>query len=345
MIVTVHTSRIKENFDTVRLAYGKPLIFMCKANAYGHGMVEAASVIKPSAFGVATEEEGARLRPFVSAPILVTSPRISAIEAIAVNGLIPFVGEENYARALIDSHSVKRCHIKVDSGMHRSGFSSPKVCSEIVSRLVANGITVEGICTHYIGTDKENVLRQNAFFDECVRAIRGALFPQDFIPYTHVTFSGAPYAARYDRLRVGLAAYGYEIGRHPVHLFGKAMEVTSEVLNVKRLKVGDSLGYDRVFIADRPLSACTVLGGYADGIDRRDVGQNVIVNGKRARIAAVCMDTFEVVSDAVDLCVEDRVIILSDETDARYIAERRGTIPYEVLVGFDTRRAERKYER
>ncbi|MBQ9370314.1 MAG: alanine racemase [Clostridia bacterium] len=346
MIVTVHTSRIINNLDAMRLAYGKPLIFMCKANAYGHGMREVAPCVPAKAYGVATAEEGALLRSYVSAPILVTAPRISNIPLIAESDLIPLVGEESYVCALAGAKVVKRCHIKADSGMHRSGISSPKKCYEAATLLAEGGVTVEGICTHYKDASKDTVLSQNARFDECVQAVRSALFArgQSVLPYTHVTSSGAALAARYDAIRVGLSAYGYENERRTGRRLTSAMEVFSEILNVKRLRKGDTLGYEGAFIADRPLTACTVLGGYADGMDRRDVGGEVIVKGRRARIAAVCMDTFEVVSDAVDFCVGDRVIILSDEINAQEIAIRRGSIPYEVLVGFDTPRAERRYD-
>ena len=346
MIVTVHTSRIKKNLDAMRLAYGKPLIFMCKANAYGHGMCEVAPKVSVHAFGVATEEEGAALRSLVSEPILVTAPRISNLPLLARSRLIPIVGEENYLRAMIDSRCVKRCHIKVDSGMHRLGFSTPKECYAMAAHLAGHGVTVEGVCTHYKGASRDIILSQNARFDECVRAIRSALSlsGQEIVPLTHVTASGVRFASKYDALRVGLAAYGYENEQTPDNPMHMAMKVSSEILRVKRLNYAETLGYDGVFTADRPVTACTVLGGYADGIDRRDAGGEVIVNGKRARIAAVCMDTFELVSDAVDLSVGDRVIILSEEVNARRIAERRRTIPYEVLVGFDTPRARRIYD-
>ena len=347
MIVTVHTSRIKENLDAMRLAYGKPLIFMCKANAYGHGMAEVAPFVAAAAFGVATEREGALLRRCVASPILVSAPRIADIPLLCGNDLIPLAGEESYVRALISSGKVKRCHLKADSGMHRSGIADPTRCYEAASALAEGGIEVAGVCTHYKEGTRENLLSQNARFDECVRAVRSALFArgQRRIPITHVTLSGSLFAAKYDALRVGLAAYGYADGPCGGISLRKAMEVTSEVLNVKRLKEGDSLGYGDRFIADRPLTACTVLGGYADGMDRRDVGGDVSINGRRARIAAICMDTFEAVTDQVDFGVGDRVIIMSEEIDAAVIAERRGTIPYEVLVGFDRLRTERRYER
>ena len=341
MTVNVRVSRIRENLENMRLATGKPLIFMCKANAYGHGAAEIVRRVRAVGYGVATEREGAELRAYTDAPIYVTVPRIREIPLAARFGLIPLVGDVEYGKALVSRRELSACHIKVNSGMNRLGFSSPNECAALATALLDAGVRVEGVCTHYKDASEENILSQNACFDECVRAVRAvtASRGQERLPVTHVTYSGAKFAARYDMLRVGLAAYGYgEASLRP------AMEVTSEIVKAKRLDRGDTLGYNGLYRADRPLAAYTVLGGYADGVDRREVGRIVLAGGGACRIAAVCMDSFEMVSDNLDLKVGDRVIILSDEISAEYVARVRGTIPYEVLVGYDTPRAERTYD-
>ena len=339
MIVTVRKERIERNLKNMRLATGKPLILMCKANGYGHGMLEVARA-EAAAYGVATEEEGARLRAVVSKDILVSAPRLSALDLIAKNDLVPIIGEETYLKAAVFSGKVRRCHLKADSGMHRMGFRSPKDCLDAALFLSEHGVRLEGIATHYKESG-ENEKKQNAAFDACLSAIKGAFSARGLpLPITHVTASGRADAQKYDMLRVGLAAYGYG----DLDALAPAMEVSSEILCVKRLAAGDTLGYGSGFRAKKALTAYTVLGGYADGIDRREVGREVLCKGARCRIAAVCMDTFEVVTERVDLCVGDRVIIMSEELDAAYVAACRGSIPYEVLVGYDTPRAEMHYE-
>jgi len=330
----------------MRLATGKPLIFMCKANAYGHGLARVVSAVPAYGYGVATEEEGATVRTLTSSLILVTAPRISSIPLVAAHDLMPLVGEETYARALVSSGRVKRCHLKVNSGMNRLGFSSAEACFQIASYLVEHGVTVMGVGTHYKSGDDACVQTQNLHFDKCVHAIRQALFlrGQSLVPITHVTSCGAKFASIYDVLRVGLAAYGYAgAGASPAKL-EKAMSVTSEILAVKGLKAGDTLGYGGIYAAEKDRTAYTVLGGYADGVARAEVGRNVWCKDAPCRIVAVCMDTFEMVSDGVDLRVGDRVIIMSEKVDADIVAASRGTIPYEVLLGYDTPRAERIYD-
>jgi len=345
MIVTVRTKRIQNNLNAMRHAIGKPLVFMCKANAYGHGLCDVATRVKADVYGVATEKEGILLRSCVTAPIYVMAPRVSGLPEICAGGLIPLVGDKEYLRAVIESRSIRNCHIKVDSGMHRLGFSDPKECYQAASLLAESGVSVDGVCTHYKDPSDENVIAQNRRFDACISAVFNSLAAKGSFrrPFTHVTYSGAKYARDYDMLRVGLAAYGYS--EENVNLpLKKAMEIFSEIICVKRIKKGESLGYGSGFIVGRDLCACTVLGGYADGIDRRDVGRNVLCNGSVGKIAAVCMDTFELVTDRLDLSVGDRVIIMSEEIDADYISGWRGTISYEVLVGYGSPRAEYVYD-
>ena len=339
MKVKINLKAIERNLNALRLAFGKPLIFMCKADAYGHGLARVAREISAEGYGVATEEEGALVRSFTNAPIYVTAPRKENARLLRRFDLIALVGEVTLSNALIAA-GVKRCHIKVNSGMNRLGFSSPKDCAAICDKLLSFGVLVEGVCTHYKSADEAVRREQNAVFDQCVSAVRERLGARGFSPsiFTHVTGGGNE---RADGYRVGLACYGY--GEGLTVPLEKAMRVESEILAVKEIKKGQTLGYN-AFRAEEDLVACTVLGGYADGIERSERGRNVLVGGKKAKIVAVCMDSFEIVTHRLDLKAGRRVIIMSDAIDANAIAKSRGTIPYEVLVGYDRPRAEYLYD-
>ncbi|MCR4725896.1 MAG: alanine racemase [Clostridia bacterium] len=340
MKVKINLKAIERNLNALRLAFGKPLIFMCKADAYGHGLARVVRSVSAEGYGVATEEEGVVVRSLTNAPVYVTAPRKENVALLRGFDLIALVGEPTLAAALVEA-GVKRCHIKVNSGMNRLGFSSPEESAAAADKLISGGVRVEGVCTHYKSTDEGDRRKQNAVFEKCVSAVREkALSLGLFSPiFTHVTGGGSVETA--DACRVGLACYGYGDGLNvPLE---KAMRVESEILAVKEIRRGQTLGYN-AFRARENLVACTVLGGYADGIDRSEKGRCVLVGGAKARIAAVCMDSFEIVTHRLDLKAGRRVIIMSDAIDANYIAKSRGTIPYEVLVGYDRPRAEYLYD-
>ena len=344
MVVRVDLGAINRNYRRIARQTAKPVILMVKANAYGHGALRVARATNAPYYGVATEAEGVPLRE-LGKEVLVTAPSFLGAALTRRYDMIPVIGEETVLRAAIRA-GVKRCHLAVNSGMNRLGFTGEKECYRMATALLDGGVRIQGIATHYKGGDDRIVTAQNLAFDRAVQAIRSALSEHDVVDgvFTHVTGSGALHASNYDALRVGLAAYGYHDGYATAGLpLEKAMRVTTRVINKKCVRAGDTLGYAGAFRAARPYTAYTVLGGYGDGVSRSDVGRKVIAAGRRLKIAAVSMDSFEMIAEGIDLDVGSRVIIISDAVDAAYIAAHRGTIPYEVLLGYDVPRAERIY--
>lgn len=345
MKTEIDLGAIERNLHRVESATRKPLILMVKADAYGHGAAQVVRATRAEYYGVATETEGISIRD-LGKDVLVTAPSFTALPLCRRYAMIPLIGDLALARRAIEL-GIERCRIKVNSGMNRLGFTGEKACYRAALLLARAGVRVEGADTHYKDDSDENIAEQNAAFRRAVAAIYAGLSDGGsrcgFT--TSVTGTGALQAEDFDYLRVGLAAYGYHTGYATSGLpLEPAMTVTSEIIKSKRIRAGESLGYSSAgFTADRTLYAYTVLGGYADGVSRSEVGRKVIAAGRRLRIAAVSMDTFEMISDSVDLPIGQRVIILSKGVDAAYVAKMRGTIPYEVLVGYNTLRAERVY--
>ena len=334
---------IRENFSQVARSTGKTLILMVKADAYGHGALRVARAVQAAYYGVATEDEGIPLRE-LGKEVLVTAPSLFNAGLWKRYDMIPMIGDRTLVEAAAKT-GIKRCHLAVNSGMNRLGFSSAKECYAAAKNLLSAGVRIEGVATHYKEDADENVQGQNRAFDRAADAVRKACAEEEIaLPFTHVTGSGALYAGKYDMLRIGLAAYGYHTGYATAGLsLRPAMRVTSTIIKRKILRKGETLGYEGIYRARGEIDAYTVLGGYGDGIARSEVGRCVIAAGRRLRIAAVCMDSFEMISDRIDLAVGSRVIILSKGVDAAYIAAHRATIPYEVLLGYDVPRAERVY--
>ncbi len=343
MKTEINLGAIKRNFNLISKATEKPLILMCKADAYGHGAARVVREVSAAYYGVATEEEGIPLRE-LGKNVLVTAPSFYGVALCRRYGMIPLIGDMEVAKRAV-ACGVERCRIKVNSGMNRLGFTGDKECFAVARFLARNGVAVEGADTHYKDDSDLNLLRQNDRFKSAVVAVRSALAEEGRQGrfFTSVTECGATFAKEFDFLRVGLAAYGYHNASTAGIPLELAMKVYSEVIKVKTVKAGETLGYTGAFTAPKKLKAYTVLGGYGDGVARADAGRRVFAAGRRLCVAAVSMDTFEMISDHVDLSVGTRVIILSRTADAAYIAKHRGTIPYEVLLGFNVPRANRVY--
>ncbi len=125
------------------------------------------------------------------------------------------------------------------------------------------------------------------------------------------------------------------------------MSLTSRVVAVKGIRLGESVGYGSRFKGERPTTLAVIPAGYADGLDRRLEGRGcVLVRGQRAPIVgAVSMDMLTAdVTDIADVNPGDEAVFLGSQgesaaqrVDAREMAANIGTIPYEVLCRLGSR--------
>jgi alanine racemase len=301
-----------------------------KANAYGHGAVDASRAALEAgarALCVFTAAEGLELRAaFPEARILVMGPlvaeevaqaRQARLEIAAPDGTIP---------------EGLPVHVKLDTGMGRFG----------VSELVAPPRNVVGLMSHLATADCDLDFARVQI--ERFRALTD--------PYAHLTRHLANSAAAlrlpeaaFDAARCGVALYGLspfggdpaDDGLEPV------LRWESRLALVKRLRPGESTGYGRRFIADRPTWIGLVPVGYADGFRRGYTGTRVLVNGEPRRVVGtISMDSFAVELDR-PLPPGTPVTLVGDGVLAEEHARAASTINYEVTcaVSLDERRSQR----
>lgn len=301
--------------------YTTPTALMVKANAYGHGM----ELIKKTndlvtAYGVATEEEGLKIRQYTDKPILITAPSPRWASLYSTYGFTPMVSNPLFLVALNDcSKSVVKTHLKVDTGMGRFGVKTLKETRNMIKIAEKlNKVEISGICTHFSSLGK--AVEQMEIFDkhiELAESYLGRLL-------THAAASGTVSVDKYDLRRVGFSAYA------------NVMTVKSRIMSVKTLKKGEQAGYDGVFEAKAKTKIAVVSGGYADGIPRNSIGFAVKIRNKKHKIVAVCMDIFIVqLSETCEL--DDEVTIINGMKSLEELSSITGKIPYELYVGFHGR--------
>jgi alanine racemase len=277
---------------------------------------------------VATVAEGLELRvEFPLARILVMGPTSSSRE----------LAEAREARLELvvwgdELPEGVRVHVKLDTGMGRWGLSE----------LPALGPGVVGLMTHLATADSDL-----AFAEQQVERFRAATEPYREL-MRHVANSAAALrlpSARFDAARCGIALYGLSpFGEDPAEDgLEPALSWRSYLAQVKRLETGESTGYRRVFVAERPTWIGIVPVGYADGFRRDLTGTEVRVSGEPRRVVGVVsMDAF-----AVELEHEEPVgapvTILGQGVLAEDHARVAETINYELTsrINSDPRRARR----
>ena len=238
--------------------------------------------------------------------------------------------------------------------MNRLGFRHDNLMRTLPALLSSNNLTLDAVHTHFGTADEPGhklFETQRTRFETATRTLDelGA-GPR----LRHAANSAAllrDSRVWYDFVRPGLLLYGVvppplasTIELTPV------MSLTSRVVAVKGVRVGETVGYGGRFAAERPVTLAVIPAGYADGLDRRlENHGHVLIRGKRAKIVgAVSMDMLTVdVTDIEGVGTGDEVVFLGaqggERIDAREMAAWIGTIPYEILCRLGSR-VERKYE-
>lgn len=342
--VETDISALKSNVGKIRsLAPEKEIIAVVKANAYGHGDDIVCPALKDAGvnfFAVSCIDEAVHISEFVSgADILIfgfTEPE--RLKSAAGHGFILTAGDMNYARELSNftcRENVKfRVHVKINTGMNRVGINTEQELDEILS---LPGLNCEAIYTHFSCADSMNA--DDIAFTRSQQEKFLAFTKGKGLKIHSQNSGGALFHSEFegDYVRVGLALYGLMPGLSPV------MSLKSEIHQLRTLTAGDFVSYGRTFKASEKILAAVVPAGYADGYSRMhsNSGLTAVKNTLCPVLGRVCMDQIVIdVSKVADVKIGDEVLLYSPkfkETNIEYIAEKLGTIPYEVVCAVSHR--------
>ncbi|HEX9658453.1 MAG TPA: alanine racemase [Bacteroidota bacterium] len=349
----INLSAFRHNIEAVRLYTGRKTRIMAvvKANGYGHGMVEmsrAAVEAGVEFLSVARVDEALELRAAgITHPVLVFElPRKESIEP-AINEKIDLtVGSIEGAREIdfVASRLRERAvvHIKVDTGMGRLGLNYLLAETEIELIHRCTHLHVAGIYSHFANSEvadqsfaKEQLKRFTSLLETLKR--KGIE-----IPIVHMANSAAIMTlpeAHFTMVRPGLMLYGYPpaVGLDKKYPLEPVMSLVSQISFLKSVEPGVSISYSRRFVTKKRTKIGTVPIGYADGYSRMLTGKTeVLVRGNRVPVVGtICMDHLMIDLGDMDSVHEGEPVTFigkdrSDMISAWDIAEKLGTIPYEV---------------
>ncbi len=327
---------------------------MVKAFAYGSGGAEIAGILqyhKVDYLGVAYADEGVELRRAgITLPVMVMNTEENAFESIVENNLEP----ELYSFELL--HSFDKfiqqeglqeypVHIEIETGMNRLGFATGDI-EKLSSALQATAsFKVKTVFSHLAASEEaaqdEFTFQQFNLFDKAVSKL------EEKLGYTfikHISNSAA--AIRHpqlqmDMIRLGIGLYGVDnSGLSSLNLQTVAT-LKSTIAQVKYLKKGESVSYNRKGIVEKDSVIATVRIGYADGYPRRlgnGIGK-IWLKGKLVPvIGTVCMDMFMIdVTDIPGVQEGEDIIIFGSQLPVQQVAQWANTIPYEIMTGVSQR--------
>lgn len=324
-----------------------------KAFAYGSDSVIVAKKLESLGIdylAVAYTSEGVLLRDAgVKKPILVLHPLAVSFETIIERCLEPNIYSFNTLKDFIkvvkkESQTDYPIHLKFNTGLNRLGFD-PKdtfqIC-EILSK--TNAVKVKSVFSHLAASEdlNEKAFTQKQIHDytNIVTNLEGGLH-YSFIKHLCNTSGILNYPeAHFDMVRSGIGLYGFGNSEKENKALKPIASLKSIISQIHNLNQGESLGYNRAFLADKAMKTATIPIGHADGIGRQyGNGKGcVIINDMRAHIIGnVCMDMIMV--DVTDIeCLEgDEVIIFDKNHTAESFASTANTISYEIITAISQR--------
>jgi len=357
-ILEINLSALESNLNFYRsqLKPGVKTMAMVKAFSYGSGSFEIANVLQYNNvdyLAVAYADEGIELRQAgISLPIMVMNPEQDSFPAMIEHRLEPEIYNfrilEQFSRAMAqrDGYDAQktRVHIKLDTGMHRLGFEE-KDLEELVVRLKKlPWLEVAAVFSHLAASSE-------AQHDEFTK-----LQISRFVSWTNVLRQGIedPFLmhmanssgiirhpeSQFDMVRLGIGLYGIAGGTDQSNLVNVSSLKTT-ISQIREVAAGESVGYGRKAILDRPSRIATLPVGYADGFGRKLGNGKAFLKIRKKEaptVGSICMDMCMVdVTDIPSAREGDQVIVFDSPADIQRLAGWLETIPYEVLTNISGR--------
>ena len=337
------------------------LTCMVKAFAYGAGSVEVSKALQASGLvdylAVAVADEGVELRRAgITLPIIIMDPEVAAMDLILENNLEPNVYSHQSLKTVIAAAEAKGLehypiHVKIDSGMHRLGFYKEDM-PWLIARLNAHkAVQVQSVFSHLAGSDEAQfdafTMDQIKYFDACAETLKKGVKNQESGTkiLKHICNSaGIERFTKYqfDMCRLGIGMYGFSFNGAQLR---NVCTLKTTILSVKKVKAGETIGYGRHTKLDEDRVIAVIPIGYADGFDRRfsNYGGEVWVRGKRCPVVGnVCMDQAMIDVTEADARPGDIAEVFGDKMPLQELADKLGTITYEILTSV-SRRVQRIY--
>lgn len=348
MQVKINFENIKSNVKKIKgqLNDGVKMCAVVKANAYGHGLAEVAQYIENDVdfFAVARFEEAMLLRSVgIKKQILVLNPLLPKSDVeIAGKYDITLTADGAENLQLFADNKVK-IHLKVDTGMNRLGVKYLSEAKKLCLRCKQSGVIVDGIYSHFASTvnaDPKMTFKQYRTFCKFTQTVK-SYYPNVITHICNTSGALCCPAFQCDMVRIGIGLYGYTDRKF--FTLNPCKTVLAKVVETKRIKEGQTVGYDCKYLAGYEDDIAVLDCGYGDGLFREyGSGGQVLTNyGKMPIIGNICMDLLMIKNVGKQLKKGDTVILLGkcgkNSIRADEIAKICGTIPYEILCNLRNR--------
>lgn len=350
----VSLEALAHNYHHLRTLIGSTsqLMAVVKANAYGTDLVQlsqALDLLGADAFCVAYVDEGIALRDAgIQKPILVLHAQLDTLE----KGVIAGLDFSLYSLAFIDSLGAVASqlnlqvvtHLNLNTGLNRLGIKPSELEQACAGLLNHRHLKLDFMMSHLAASEDAELraftMQQIEIFNHGHKKVEARL--QKTIK-RHILNSSGVFnypASCFEMVRAGISLHGYANDPKLDQRLQPISRLVSSISSIREIEAGESVSYNRLFIAKTPMRIATIGLGHADGI-HRSLGTSdfeVVVNGQQAKaVGMICMDLFMIDVSEIRCNVGDEVVIFGPQQSAEKVSKIGKTIAYELITGVGQR--------
>ena len=349
----IRLDRLLENLRVIQSCQSAETQVMAvvKANAYGHGLIGTAKCLAPRVryLAVSSLYEAAELRKHgIETPVFLLSrllPDETAHAVLFENLTLSVSSYEEASELSAQALRLERkpkVHIKIDTGMGRLGIPFGEGVKTVEKIAALPHLQLEGIYTHFPAAEKSDGFSETQVRDFTL--LLQALEKKDItFEFRHAANSAGSLKIKtlvFNMIRPGLMLYGVypDPSLRPLAQVSPALSLKSRIISLKRFQPGQTIGYGREHIVDKPTTIALLPAGYSHGYPvRASHKAHALVQGEIRPLAGrISMDYLTVDLGSLPARIGDEVILIGESNDQRILAEDvagwAGTIPYEILT-------------
>lgn len=358
-ILEINLNAVVHNLNLFRsrLKPETKLMVMVKAFSYGAGSFEIANTLqfhRVDYLAVAYADEGVELRKAgISLPIMVMNPEEQSFDAMIRYKLEPEIYSFRLLNHFTDvlKHRSKELnieripiHIELETGMQRLGFTEEEL-NELVIRIKNNKyIKVASVFSHLVASDEsvhdDFTKEQIKLFDKMSSQLCAHF---NYPVIRHIINSAGVLRfpdAQFDMARLGIGLHGVAATANEQRQLEMVSTLKTTVSQIRQIKAGQTIGYNRKGVAKQDMTIATVGIGYADGLNRKlgnGVGKMLVMGQFAPIVGSICMDMTMIDISGIPAREGTEVIVFGQDYSILEIAKQLDTIPYEVLTGISER--------
>ena len=345
---------LRENYCNLQSLVGNAKVMgVIKANAYGHGALPISRVLSESGiygFCVALSSEAEELIcSGIQEPILhlgrIHKHNLELYNSGQVHCTLNSFDDLKILEQYYSGNKPIKIHLKIDTGMGRMGVRFEDSENIMKSISMSPNIIVEAVYSHFSTAEESDTEYRDWQLGRFKDVIKLA---NDNLPeteYFHIANSASILncpSSHFNMVRPGLSLYGVSPLGIQHEILKPVMQMKATVIMIKRIRAGESVGYNRLYIPKKDENIAFLQAGYADGIPRVfSKHGSVVINGQECSITGnVSMDIVAVNCEDNNISVGDKAIFWGSNHNTNSLEDlsnKYDKIPYEFLTGVSSR--------